>query len=87
MKFEKINNKKFSDFAETKVTFPQSVYGGYPGETSTTGSSGSGTASDQIKSNNGWDQTDDPSGVANDGFSMVAPSEPIRFSAAEKTKS
>lgn len=64
MEFEKINNEKFKFFAQSKVAFPQAVYGGYPGETSTS------TQSDQIKSNGNVDYTDNPSGERNDGFSI-----------------
>ena len=63
---EKITDHKFQAFAESQIAYPQAVYGGYPGETST------GTQSDQIKSNGSVDYTDNPSGIRNDGFGATS---------------
>ncbi len=51
MKFEKISDKKFASFKSAEVVFPQSVYGGYTGETSTQ------TQYDQEKANKSVDYT------------------------------
>lgn len=62
MKLEKITDQKFKSFSDCQIAYPQAVYGGYPGETST------GSQSDQIKSSGSVDYTDNPSGKRNDGF-------------------
>lgn len=66
MKFEKINLDKFAACAQNELTSPNLVYGGYPGETSTS------TQSDQIKGNGSVDYTDHGSGTRNDGFSATS---------------
>lgn len=63
MNFEKISEGKFESFSDSQVAFPQAVYGGYRGETSTP------TQSDQIKGNNTVDYTNHGSLKRNDGFS------------------
>jgi hypothetical protein len=64
MKFEKISDEKFNDFKSSEIAFPQSVYGGYTGETSTQ------TQYDQEKKNGAVDSTNkinDPQ-TRDDGF-------------------
>lgn len=62
---ENISNQKFQMFVENQIAYPQAVYGGYPGETST------GSQSDQIKDSGNVDYTDNPSGQSNDGFGLI----------------